>query len=262
VSSPVWDKVWSEEITTGEWDYLAQIYITILKNEIADIAGKAVLEAGSGSGRISLRLAKERARVFLLDNSPEAINVSRKLFREDNEKAAIVCASIFQIPYRDNSFDIVWNGGVIEHFVSDELDAVLKEMIRVSKEKGLVIAIYPSAKSALHTFGKFIIERMVEYPFGREVPIRTLKDRISNLGCKLTKEEYSIGFILLGVGMFKRLSLLPGGRIFYAISVILGKALCRLDASFLGNILRKTDLLLSKLFGGYLLISVFQKNKS
>ena len=68
-----------------------------------------------------------------------------------------------------------------------------------------------------------------------------------------------MGFIVLWVGMFKRLTLLPMGKIFKLPLSIFNKVFCYLDSSLLDKILRKTDLFTSKLLGGYLLVTVFRK---
>ena len=253
-----WDEIWDTD-NTPDWDYLSQVIFMVLKNEIGAVENKKILEAGSGSGRISLRLAKENANVHLLDNSINAIDFSRNIFKNANKVCNITNASIQAMPYSDDSFDIVWNAGVIEHFVNKEQEDVLLEMVRVCKKGGLIITINPYAKSILHEFGRFVIEKMGKYPFTDEVPIKTLKDKAHALGCDLNKEEYSIGFIVLWVGMFKRLTLLPMGKIFKIPLFILNKIFCYLDSSFLGRALRALDRFTSKIFGGYLLVTIFKK---
>lgn len=254
-----WDDVWREK-DLPDWDYLSQVILGVLKKEALGLTGKKVLEAGSGSGRISLKASEEGASVYLLDNSPEAIDFSKKLFLRKGRQSDITCASLFDMPYQSDSFDLVWNAGVIEHFTGDVQLSALKEMVRVCKRGGFVITLNPYAGSILHTVGKFLIEKMAKYPFGEEIPIKTLKDKGALLGCELYNKEYSIGFIVLFVGMFKRLTLLPMGFIFKPILAILNYISCGLDSSFLGGALRRMDLLFSKLFGGYLLVSVFKKS--
>lgn len=253
-----WDKIWGSD-RVPDWDYLSQVILRILEDEAGPINGKAMLEAGSGTGRISLRLARAGAAATLLDNSARAIDFSSTLFARDGRKAVITCASIDAMPYAADSFDVVWNAGVVEHFIGGEQDRVLKEMARVCRRGGLIVTINPYAKSILHSFGKFVIERMGRYPFGDEVPIITLKDKGGILGCELKKREYSAGFIVLWVGMFKRLTLLPAGKIFRPLERSLNAIACFIDSSFCGKVLRRVDLILSRLFGGYLLVTVFKK---
>lgn len=253
-----WDKIWGSD-NVPDWDYLSQVILQVLKDEAGALAGRTILEAGSGTGRISLRLAKAGAMVSLLDNSAKAIAFSKDLFALAGKEPNITCASIESMPYADDAFDVVWNAGVVEHFVGKEQDRVLLEMARVCKRGSVIITINPYAKSVLHSFGRFVIEKMGRYPFGDEVPVASLKEKAEILGCKLKKDEYSIGFIVLWVGMFKRLMLLPMGAIFKPVSFAFNKLFCYLDASAFGKILRKTDLALSRAFGGYLLVTIFEK---
>ncbi|MDD4899243.1 MAG: class I SAM-dependent methyltransferase, partial [Candidatus Omnitrophica bacterium] len=232
----------------------------LLKTEIDGFAAKSFIEVGSGSGRISFRLERSGATAYLLDKSRQALSFSKEHFSRTKTPHKAVCASIFNMPYPDNAFDVVWNAGVIEHFIGREQEDALKEMVRICKRGGIIITLNPYAGSFLHTFGKCIIEKLTQYPFGREIPIVSLKDCCHVLNCKLKKDEYSAGFFVLGVGMFKRLSLLPMGGVFKPLLSVLNRASCNLDNSFLGNKIKKTDLMFSKVFGGYLLVSILQKN--
>ncbi len=167
---------------------------------------------------------------------------------------------MFHIPCADSSHDIVWNSGVVEHYLDDELRAALREMARVSSRDGEVIVIVPYADSILHTIGKAFIEKMVVYPFGGEYPIKTLEPELKAINCKFVKEEYSAGFFVLFVGAFKRLMLLKGGIIFKPFYASLNRLFMYLSMrSSLAGALRKLDLIFSKLFGGYILVSVLRK---
>ena len=251
----VWDKVWQTK-DIPEWDYLSQIILEILLQEGGCIAEKRVLEAGSGSGRISSKLAALGAEVTLLDISSNALKLAQKMYAKNQLPGNFVMASIFEMPLIAGYFDIVWNAGVIEHYLAQEQVDILKEIGRVVNKKGTIITLNPYAKSTLHSIGKAIIERLVEYPFGREIPVISLEDWALKSNLNLTKAEYSVGFILLFIGAFKRLSLLPGGIIFGPILRVLNKLFCRLHESSFGRLVSSIDLRLSELFGGYLLVSV------
>ena len=254
-----WKQVWRSNSKIPAWDYLSQVILSVLESEICSFQNKNILEAGSGTGRISLRLAKKGAKVYLMDNELEAITFSGRVFDKAKMPAFFTLASILDMPYASNSFDIVWNAGVIEHFTGDVQKTSVKEMLRVCKKEGLVVTLNPYAKSLLHSIGKFIIERIADYPFADEVPVTTLSVYAPELGCRLKKSEFSVGFIVFIPGMFKRLSLLPVGFIFNPLLEVCNKLFCLLDNSFLRKPLRRIDLWLSRIFGGYLLVTVFEK---
>ena len=80
--SATWDKVWQDKNNLTEWDYLSQIVVEILISETPFIETTAI-EVGSGSGRISHKLAQLGAKVTLLDISQQAIKEGEKLFHGD-----------------------------------------------------------------------------------------------------------------------------------------------------------------------------------
>jgi ubiquinone/menaquinone biosynthesis C-methylase UbiE len=256
----MWDKVWKNKDWTPSWDYLSQVILSTLSKESKGLKGKKVLEAGSGSGRISMRIAKKGGKVTLLDISPEAISLSRKNFKKNNLTAEFQKGSLFKIPSKNNTYDIVWNAGVIEHFYKHRQEKAIKEMLRICKKGGLVITLNPYAGSILHTLGKAVVVKLAkEYPFGREVPIKSLKWLENRINTKLKKKEYSIGFILLWIGALKRVLLIIKSKILFKLSLTLNSMACSLDKSRLGSPIRTLDTSLSKIFGGYLLVSIFEK---
>lgn len=256
----IWDNVWKNHTKIERWDYLSQVILDVLLEEIGLVKGKKIIEVGSGSGRISKELSIRGANVTLLDFSEEAIFASKKSFIKDNISGKFINGSLFSMPFKEGVFDVVWNAGVLEHYVGKEQIDALEKMAKICKENGLIITLNPFAGSFLHNLGKFIIERLVEYPFGREIPISSLANTCPT-SIRLAKAEYSIGFIVLWVGMFKRLTLLPGGNIFDVPLSFLNTVFIELSRAGFGNYLRFIDKLLSKIFGGYLLVSIFRKEQ-
>ena len=62
------------------WDSLSQTIYDKIMEVSGGIQGKRILEAGSGTGKISLRLAAEHAEVTLVDYSENALFNSRSAF--------------------------------------------------------------------------------------------------------------------------------------------------------------------------------------
>ncbi|GAB6171934.1 hypothetical protein JCM15765_14120 [Paradesulfitobacterium aromaticivorans] len=201
-SAALWDKIWQNPIS--EWDPLSeQIYHTI-KQEVKALRGKKILEAGSGSGRISLKLALEGAEVSLLDYSDKALEAAQTLFAKYQLPAKYIKADLREpLPFADNEFDLVWNAGVMEHFLEDEQLAITKELARISPE---FHTFNPYAKSIFYTLGKWIAEQNGSWIYGKEYPVSSMKDVFRNSGFQL-KEEYSI----VHLNSLDFLEFIPGG---------------------------------------------------
>jgi SAM-dependent methyltransferase len=197
-----WDEIWSEKrrVTSGKLgsllarDIIHRTVAGILKKEIADPRDKWILEPGSGTGLISLELAKRGARVFLLDLSPEAVNFSRDVFAREKAGQDSVQASILDLPFKDDAFDITWNGGVVEHFEKDQQIQILKEMLRVTKPGGIAIIIVPSSQGRIYMKAKGHADRHKVWQPGYEVPMSTFANMAPYVPGRLIR-EYRTGFL-------------------------------------------------------------------
>ena len=153
------DKFWIDQTDLGEIDDTCEDILRLLEQEFPRIGGASFLEVGSGSGRISVVLARRGAHVTLLDNSETAISISKELFSRHGQEATFVLDSAFDMPLPDNSFDVVWNAGVLEHFLFDDQVRMLQEMLRVLKPEGTLMTFNPSHDGRIYRLGKFLRER-------------------------------------------------------------------------------------------------------
>ncbi|MBF0415232.1 MAG: class I SAM-dependent methyltransferase [Magnetococcales bacterium] len=261
----LWDAVWENPDNLEEWTYLSHIIcetvaVTLRNQGVGP--GLRIAEAGCGSGRITLKLGDMfHAIIHFLDFSSVSVNNLKNRVARREIPGHVIQGDLFAIPIRDGSLDVIWNAGVLEHFTGDIQRDALKEMIRVLKPGGLLITLNPFAGSLLHTLGKAFVEKLTRYPYGEEIPIDTLENQVRILGFSLMEKEYSIGFIALFVGMYKRLMILPGLSFFRFIYRVVDGTLCWMCRfSGVAKVLRRLDLLLSRLFGGYILVSVVRKD--
>lgn len=187
----VWDRIWRNEV--AEWDPLSEEIYQVLKKEIGDFGGKKILDAGAGSGRISLKLALEGADVTLLDYSEKALERCKELFDRHNQKATLIKSDLRKdLPFEDDSFDIVWNSGVMEHFVENEQVFMVSEFARIARE---FHTFCPNARSFLYQIGKWVAERAGIWPYGCEYPVETMKIVFNQAGYTLEK-EYPIAHLI------------------------------------------------------------------
>lgn len=95
------------------------------------------LEVGCGTGNVSNYLTQKGYLVTGCEFYPEAINIAWKGF-------PIVHGDANNLPFKDNRYDIVGLFDVIEHFEDDI--SILKEAIRVVKQRGIVVITVPASE--------------------------------------------------------------------------------------------------------------------
>lgn len=188
----LWEKLWSKEVSY-RWDSLSELVLHALCETAGPLQGTRILEAGSGTGKISLRLAMEGADVTLVDYAQQALDQSQIAFRLKNRRAVFVRSDIRSMPFEENRYDICWNAGVLEHFSNAEKVNILQEMARVTKPGGRIIVFVPYSGCLPYRMGKAYAEQAGTWPYGVEMPVATLEETFQLAGIRLIG-EYGIGF--------------------------------------------------------------------
>lgn len=107
---------------------------------LAKHSGGILLDIGCGSGGITtvLKETMKPGDAYGVDISPEAV----ALAREKGIKAYKVDVNKSRLPFKDNFFDVVFCGEVIEHLFDP--DFLLDEVYRVLKLGGILILTTPN----------------------------------------------------------------------------------------------------------------------
>lgn len=165
-------RVWEDILTQkGKWslDWFGSRAYKEFRKYI-DKKDKKVLDAGFGSGRFCLALAKDfpQSEIYGIDISPELVaNANQLASNFQIKNVHFMKDDIFNLSFPDKSFDVVFNQGVIEHFTNHE-DA-FKEMYRVTKQGGTIIVGVPNWYNFIHTIRKWLINKTNgEYEYGYE----------------------------------------------------------------------------------------------
>lgn len=104
--------------------------------------GECFLELGCGWGFSCQEYAKEGMRVTGIDFSLSAVKGAKKMFKAQGIKDyLLVCGDVQKMPFKENSFDLIYGGGVIEHIREPLL--VIQEIYRVLKPGGIVFNTVP-----------------------------------------------------------------------------------------------------------------------
>lgn len=235
-----WKQIWDEnknDIPSTN-SMALEIGNDILK-WIDNLEERSSLEVGSGTGIISALLVSYGFKVTLLDISETAIKISKNVFIKNKINGDFILGDLFNMPFENNTFDLVWNAGVLEHFEGQEQIAALREMARVTKPGGMLITYNPYYRAIFYRIGKWRAERFGKWEFGPEIPVKSLKNKGNLAGLVFIKEYPICAKEQLGF-------------------------LDRYIFKGMGKIIRYTtgwvpEQFWMQLFGGYLLVSVFRK---
>ncbi len=156
-----WDSIWKEKKHVTDFSIRWNGFLT--KAALGLKAGARVLEAGCGSGEGIAVLAKNGNTTVGLDISGEALARTR-IFKAVHT----VQGDNFYLPFQDDTFDLVFNSGVIEHFPYPNNVRQLKEMARVTKRGGKLIINVPNALCLWYLAVKKFLMTVGKWQFGYE----------------------------------------------------------------------------------------------
>lgn len=96
-----------------------------------NVKGKKVLDIGCGMGDLMTYCKKREAYIYGIDISKDSVNYCKK------KGLNVIIGDCRNLPFKNNSFDIVYSVGVVEHF--KETHQAIEEHIRVTKEKAIIL---------------------------------------------------------------------------------------------------------------------------
>ena len=128
-----------------------------------DGKGFRCLEVGCGRGSLSCYFAAAGYDCTLLDNAPSAIEQARRNFAALQFKGQFDVGDALKMPYADNSFDVIFSIGLLEHF--SEIDAPLREQVRVLKKGGtLFVYVVPEKRVLAQEENEWINRLLHSWP--------------------------------------------------------------------------------------------------
>ena len=133
-SPGAWDEFWNGrdlvviEADEAHWrSVLWHRAFHFWEERFAAAPGKRLLECGAGSAQTSLYLAGRGFDCTMLDNSAPGTEMGRRNFRRVGRKGKYIVGDMCSLPFDDESFDIVFSDGVLEHF--ETIEEPIREMV-------------------------------------------------------------------------------------------------------------------------------------
>lgn len=144
-----------------------------VQDQLDDIGGKIVLDAGCGAARFGIRAAQEGASVVLVNQKEERLLSMSEIIKEAGcaREISLMLAEATDLPYNSSSFDRIHSVNSSGHLPSRRYNSEvcigfeeqISELARVLNEDGKLTLVLPSSYGVLFTDGrKENIEVMAE----------------------------------------------------------------------------------------------------
>jgi len=148
-SNKYWENVWKEENREDLYAYLDKYYksnmpeIEIFKEHQIT----KVCDAACGFGAYSLAFASNGFEVYSFDISETAVEIARTgLKRYGVNEENIKVASILDTKYPNETFEGIVAHAIIDHLTVVDARNALKELLRITKNGGLIMISFDEAE--------------------------------------------------------------------------------------------------------------------
>jgi SAM-dependent methyltransferase len=102
---------------------------------LEEVQGKLVLDAGCGMGRFADVVSRWGAKVVGVDISRAVDAAFENIGKRPN--VSIMQADLFALPFRDNSFDIIYSVGVLHH--TPDCEGAFRSLVKYLKPGGRIV---------------------------------------------------------------------------------------------------------------------------
>jgi ubiquinone/menaquinone biosynthesis C-methylase UbiE len=186
---------WSKEnLLLKEKGYFDRASRIMFDKFLPGLNNKEILDVGCGLGMMMEYFSKQGNEVVGIDIAPRVVKENRR------RGLTVVEADARNLPFVDESFDLVYSLGVIEHF--EETQQALQEQVRTCKPGGVVVAVVPFL-STPYCWAGILYHRIFtkEHPlvvtYGKPFSKRQLLQKMEAAGCErvIVQPYYGSAFL-------------------------------------------------------------------
>lgn len=146
-----WNLYWSKKrIVVRFIDFIKNEYfLRVIYDYLRQLKHNSkILEVGCGNGNLLEKFYGKK--IIGIDISPIAIKMSKK-----KKKNSLTIGDIFNLNFNENTFDLVFSNGLIEHYL-DQTEQIIREKYRVAKKGGYIVSIISNNKFLRNLLFNFI----------------------------------------------------------------------------------------------------------
>lgn len=185
-----WDKFWASKSPNDLPPPILDIAEEIQKT-VGEVKGLRILEVGAGTGCTGIELAKHQAEMWLLDFSKKSLWLSKIGAKREGVEINLIQSDALSTPFRNDSFDVVYHQGLLEHFKNPL--PLIKENYRILKSNGILLVDVPQTFH-IYTIIKHIFIFLGKWFAGweRQFTKGTLEKLLKSQGFYIEKEYAAI----------------------------------------------------------------------
>jgi 2-polyprenyl-3-methyl-5-hydroxy-6-metoxy-1,4-benzoquinol methylase len=191
-----WGAAHKDNVTTVWGQTIAeriQVHYNDIESSETELNEQLLLDVGCGNGILCKSLAEKGATVFGIDYSTSVWNAEKAM---SHSNACYLQADLHFLPFKDNSFDVVYSNGVIHHTANTE-NAFKKVATKVKSGGKYYVWLYArgttfgfNAYLYFTDFMRFVTNKLPH--FVQKVIIESLLF-LKIIYCKLRDKQYEIG---------------------------------------------------------------------
>ncbi len=172
-----WNKHKHTQLDTGQSKESEMTFAQKTGLTAGQIKGKSVLDAGCGMGRFADVVSRWGGKVVAIDLSKAVEAAFGNLANRQN--VAVLQADAFKLPFRENSFDIIYSIGVLHH--TPDCEQAFRSLTKFLK---------PGGKIVIWVYDRNITWGRIAQFYWRIT--RTMNPRMLHLICRAAKPLYHI----------------------------------------------------------------------
>jgi ubiquinone/menaquinone biosynthesis C-methylase UbiE len=160
-------------------------------------AGKSVLDVGCGTGYVVFTYASHGAKMTGVDIAEKSVELTKKRLALTGLSANIQWANAEQLPFENNTFDLVTSYGVLHH--TPDTAKAIQEVLRVLKPGGKAIMMFYHKNSFAYRV-LFPAKRMLQPKWRGKTPQQQVnavdgpKNPLGKVFTRKELEQMMIGF--------------------------------------------------------------------